>query len=182
MLDKFPDILKAVGTYIAGVAFLAGVVFCFLGLFDIGDLKSITSIKSKTLSAWPPVIVGGFLITVGIALHLLPKPGHRAPEDSEQSAGSIYVLRHMDAIGGYRPSSYFGYQLYWFNTDTPAQATFAAERNGWDKASDYAVRALTLRGLAEREGTEYRISTAGAHYLDSPQTRAKYPNAFARPL
>ncbi|MDR6579952.1 hypothetical protein [Pseudomonas extremaustralis] len=118
MLEKLLDILKAVGTYRAGFAFVAGIAFCFLGFFDIGDFKSITI---RTQSVLPPVIVGSFLITVGLALHLMPKGRQRVPEDNEQSAGFIYVFRHVAAIGGYRPSNHFGYALYSFNTNNPAR-------------------------------------------------------------
>lgn len=76
MLEKLLDILKAVGTYRAGFAFVAGIAFCFLGFFDIGDFKSITI---RTQSVLPPVIVGSFLITVGLALHLMPKGRQRVP-------------------------------------------------------------------------------------------------------
>jgi len=144
MFEKLPEVLKAVGTYVAGIAFVAGVVFCFLGFFDVGDFKSV---KTRVPAAWPPVIAGSFLIAIGLGLHLLRPQERKALEDSEQK-----------------------------------QSTFATERSGWDKASDYAVRALTLRGLAENEGSEYRISVAGRKYLHSAKTRDKYMNAFSKSL
>ena len=52
---------------------------------------------------------------------------------------------------------------------------------GWKKASDYAVRCLTLMGFAE-SGAEYRITKEGHNALQSDDMRARYPEAFSRVL
>jgi hypothetical protein len=179
MLEKLAPVIEKIGTYLWAIAFLAGVVFIFFGFFDLRDLRSI---ELRAGGSWGPIVTGGLLAAIGLALHLLWPPRPERDPSSQLSGGLLYVLRHLDARGDYRFPYFYAYQLYVFNTKSPSDPEFEASRSAWAKASDYAVRCLALNGFAEQCGPEYRITAEGRKALQSDSLRAKYTDAFSRPL
>lgn len=188
MLKNLPLVIEKAGTHLPAIAFVVGVVFIFLGFFELRDLKPV-GVDAK----WGPIVVGGLFAAIGLALYLLhllrpPRPerdSHSLPSDSLPSAGLVYVLRHLDVRGGeYGFPWIYAYQLYVFNTKSPSDDEFKATRAGWSKASDYAVRYLALMGFAEKVdlGNEYRITAKGRAVLQSDSLRSKYIDAFARKI
>ncbi len=179
MIEKLPPVIEKVATYLWAISFMAGVIFIFLGFFDLKDLKSV---DLRAAASWGPIVTGGLFVAIGLALHLLRPSRPARDPSSQQSGGLLYVLRHLDARGDYRFPHCYAYQLYAFNTKSPDRADFEANSAGWAKASDYAVRCLALMGFAEQAGPEYRITVEGRKALQSDSLRANYTDAFSRPL
>src|SRR5712692_7477643 len=99
MIEKLPPLFEKLSTYLAGIVFIAGILFTFLGFFDVKDLKSV---DLRAGAAWAPIGAGGLLVAVGLLLHVFRAPRPERDPYSQQSGGLVYVLRHLDARGDYR--------------------------------------------------------------------------------
>jgi len=104
---------------------------------------------------------------------------------SKLSPNLLYVLRHIDSIGDTRPPSFYRRAAHHFlsRMGDPSAKLPLQERDGWDKASDYAFRYLECIGLIEKvTGSEYAITTLGKEVLKNKVIEARYKRAFIEPL
>jgi hypothetical protein len=71
-------ILEGLSVHAAGVCIGGGLLFVFLGLFNIADFKSVAL---RPMAARLPVGLGAGVLTIGILLHIFETRGKKSPND-----------------------------------------------------------------------------------------------------
>lgn len=180
-MPDYTQILPTLSKNISGLSWAGGIIFLFLGFFDIGDFKSVT--RSNVIY-WQPVLVGSFLMIIGLLLHIFKLPDVSVDPEKKMSRGLIYILRHMDVDKQYKRDVYFAYHLYVNNSINPSLIEFTNQRKSWQKAAGYALCYLSLLGVVKRNETEADsiINEKGEKLLKSITLRQEYNSTFSKDL
>ena len=98
----------------------------------------------------------------------------------------VYLLRHMDRVGDYRPAQHFSRVLYEFNRPEGRDRRMlpASQRPLLDTATQHACRYLKELGLVDVHplNAEFRIAPSGRAVLRQRSTKDLYGSAFERSL
>jgi hypothetical protein len=186
MLEKLPPILEKLSGQIPGLSFVVGVVFLFLGTFDVPEFKSVAI---RPIVAVVPMVCGIVFLFVAVGFYMLDvrkskleKARNSKPPGELVTDRLVFLLRHyhMFGVGNFEDFNRFAEVLYAY--DRPDRPFPADAAEGWVKASDYAARYLSYIGLLDSKSPEYALNEKGRELLESKDFRASNTQSFAKAL
>jgi CAP12/Pycsar effector protein, TIR domain len=161
------------------------------------DLKVFTDFLSVAVAEYRPPSAGATLRSAlakpcGIIRRQMQKENAKRSAIAEErllhalSGQYVYLLRHMDQVGDYRPSHYFSHVLYEFNRpeSRDQRPLSGSQRPLLDTATQHACRYLKELGLVAVHplNAEFRITPRGRAVLRQRSTKELYGSAFERRL